>query len=390
MILPTTVAITIISLFCLQALLFILLLLFKKPCTQANVLLSLLLGFFALTAFNLASFYVLVLLGYIQIIPYFQLELLFGLGPSLYLYTKSVTNPCYKISRLEYLHFLPVLLEFIYYRTSWYRNGTISFTESNRNTLNWIFIVEQWSGTITASIYIAGSLILLYNYHVWVNNNYANLHRKTLKWLMKPVIAYASFWVLWHIIRLADLYIYSDAYRGFYFYPMFIILSAITCWIGYKGYVNTQIEAVGFLASGKLHTKSSTPFLASPSVTGQLIRDVMEKDKLYLDMDLNMDSFSNKLGLNPKQVSKVINSELNMNFHEFVNQYRVLEFMDRLKQPSHQKFNIWGHALESGFASKSTFNHIFKKYSKLTPKAYYQQIRGEIRDKVSEKMISDD
>lgn len=287
------------------------------------------------------------------------------------------------------MHFLPVLLEFIYYRTPWYRTAAISFVQKSHIVLNRIFITEQWSGTITATIYILCTLKLLANYYVWVKNNYSNLHQKTLKWLIKPVIAYASFWILWHIIRLVDLFLYADALRDYYFYPMFIILSAITCWIGFKGYIKTQIDAIGFTGSRKSQYSFLTP-LTSPSSTVTIIKDAMEKEKLYLDIDLSMDSFSNKLGLNPKLISKAINSELQQNFHEFVNQYRVLEFMDRLKQPGHEKFNIWGHALESGFASKSTFNHIFKKYSKLTPKAYYRQIRNEVHDKMSEKMISDD
>lgn len=389
MIIPVAVAVTIISLFCLQAILFSTLLLIKRPRTQANVLLSTVLSFFALTAFNLALFYILVLTGHTEIVPYVQLELLFGLGPSLYLYAKSVTDPGYKMTKLACVHFLPVVLEFIYYRTSFYRSGTISFTEHPHNISNLVFVVEQWSGTISATIYIVCSLKLLFDYHVWVKNNYANLHKRTLKWLMKPVIAYAAFWILWHIIRLADLFIYADAYRDFYFYPMFIILSAITCWIGFKGYIKTQIDVVGFISSNKTKNELLTRNLNLPSATGRLIKDAMEREKLYLDMDLNMIAFSDKVGLNPKLVSKVINSELNMNFHEFVNQYRVLEFMDRLKQPGHEKLTIWGHALESGFASKSTFNHIFKKYSKLTPKTYYQQIRLEIGYKMSEKMISD-
>ena len=78
-----------------------------------------------------------------------------------------------------------------------------------------------------------------------------------------------------------------------------------------------------------------------------------------------------------------------MNFHEFVNQYRVVEFIERLKRPDHNRFTIWGHALESGFASKSTFNHIFKKYTGLTPKEYYNRIRIEYNN-MSEKMIPDE
>jgi AraC-like DNA-binding protein len=387
---PSSIAVTIISVFCLQAIVFATLLISKRPHTQANVLLSMVLCFFAFTAFNLASFYMLVLLDHINWIPYVQLELLFGLGPSLYLYTKSVADPSYKIKKWDYLHFLPVALEFIYYRTYYYRIGTISFTQYPLILSNWIFIMEQWAGTVTASIYIIGSIKLLSDYHAWAKNNYANLNKKTLKWLMNPVIAYSSFWLLWHVIRFADLFIYADAYRDYYFYPMFIILSVITCWIGFKGYVKTQIDAVGFITARKRKQATLSLALNPPSATGQLIKDKMEKDKLYLDIDLSLESFSGTLNLNPKLVSKIINSELNVNFHEFVNQYRVLEFMERLKQPGHGKLTMWGHALESGFASKSTFNHIFKKYSKLTPKVYYQQIGNELPKMLSEKMISDD
>jgi AraC-like DNA-binding protein len=389
MIIPASVAVTIISLFCLQGIIFATLLIFKKTRTQADILLSLVLFFFVFTAFNLALFYLLVLSDQISWIPYLQLELLFGLGPSLYLYTKSVADPSFRISKWRYLHFLPVVLEFCYYRTPFYRSGTISFTEHPHNLANWVFIFEQWAGTISASIYIIGSVKLLSDYHSWAKNNFSNLNGKTLKWLMNPVIAYASFWLLWHVIRLIDLFIYNDVYRDYYFYPMFIVLSAITCWIGFKGYVKTQIDSVGFITARKPQRTALNLNSNTPSATGQVIKEKMAKDKLYLDIDLSLESFSKAVGLNPKLVSKTINSEFNINFLEFVNQYRVSEFMDRLKKPGHEKLTIWGHAMESGFASKSTFNYIFKKYNKLTPKGYYQQIGNKNPEMMSENLISD-
>jgi AraC-like DNA-binding protein len=389
MIISASVAITVISIFCLQAIIFAILLIFKNPRTQANILLCIVLCFFALAAFNLALFYLLVLLDHVNWIPYLQLELLFGLGPSLYLYTKSVADPGYKIRKWRYLHFLPVVLEFLYYRTSLYRSGATSFTEYPHSLSNWVFIFEQWAGTISASIYVIGSVKLLSDYHSWAKKNFSNLNGKTLKWLMNPVIAYASFWLLWHVIRLADLFIYADSYRDYYFYPMFIILSAITCWIGFKGYIKTQIDAVGFITGRKPQRATLNLDSNTPSATGQIIKDKMAKDKLYLDIDLSLESFSKTVGLNPKLVSKTINSEFNINFLEFVNQYRVFEFMERLKKPGHEKLTIWGHALESGFASKSTFNHIFKKYKKLTPKGYYKQIGNKNPEMMSENLISD-
>src|SRR4028118_1655916 len=47
-------------------------------------------------------------------------ELLFGLGPSLYLYARSVTDPHYKLTLRAWLHYLPVLTELVYYMTHSY------------------------------------------------------------------------------------------------------------------------------------------------------------------------------------------------------------------------------------------------------------------------------
>jgi AraC-like DNA-binding protein len=370
-----SVTITLISIFSLQTTIFIYHLISKKPHRQSSVLLCLVLFFFGTTAFNLALFYLLVFFNHINWIPYLQLELLFGLGPSLYLYTKSVADPGYKVHKWQYLHFLPVTLEFLYYRTSFFRSGAINLTDYPHGLANWSFIIEQWGGTVTTSAYIIASIKLLTEYQSWVRNNYANLNGKTLEWLIKPVIAYASFWFLWHIIRLVDLIIYSDAYREYYFFPMFITLAAITCWIAFTGYMRKQTDAVGFTTN----RKSKHPLINRgsdiPSAAAQLIRDKMGSEKFYLDLDLSLQSFSKAIGLNPKLVSKTINTEFNVNFLEFVNQYRVSEFMWRLKRPGHEKLTLWAHALESGFASKSTFNYVFKKHNKLTPKAYYQQNR---------------
>jgi AraC-like DNA-binding protein len=384
------VAFSIIALLSLQAFLLSILLFFKEGNKQTNTLLALTLIFYGLAAFNVALFYILAWYDLIDIIPYLQIELLFGLGPSLYLYTKSVTDPSFKMSKWDFLHFVPVLIEFIYYRTSFYRMGAISLSEYPQSIYNSIFIVEQWTGTIITSVYIILSVRLLVNFHKWVKNNYSNLNNKMLIWLVNLVMAYALFWFIWHIIRLGDMFIYADAYRNVYFYPMFILLSAITCWIGFKGYVKSQIDAVGFsqVDKGILLTKTQKQNLSTDII--DKITEAMEKDKLYLDPNFNMSVFSIKLELNSRLISKAINTELKINFLEFVNRYRVEEFKKRLKSPYHHKYTLLGHAFESGFASKSTFNHIFKKHTLTTPKKYYASIHDYYQKIKSEKVNSDE
>lgn len=367
------IIITIISVFCLQAFLLTLLLLLKKENRQANRLLALVLLFFGLAALNVALFYFLVLFDNTELIPYLKLELLFGLGPSLYLYTKSVTDPNYKIYKWEYLHFLAVFFEFIYYRTSWYKAGILGILETPQNWYNYIFLAVQWIGITVTSVYITLSILLLFGYRKWIKNNYSNLDQKKLSWFTKPVISYALFWFLWIFIRLVDVFIYSENYRSVYFYSMFIILSLITCWIGFQGYIRSRVAIVGFSKKEKTKQKTSTSYA---KIAIELKR-IMEKKRLYLDPDLSMKSFSEQTEFSTKQISRAINMELNLNFHQFINEYRVDEFKKRIQNDQKSNLTLLGHAYESGFASKSTFNHIFKKYTKVTPKQYYQYIHNE-------------
>jgi AraC-like DNA-binding protein len=349
------------------------LLILKGRKKQSYFLLALVLIFFGLTEGNSALLFGLYINDLSEFIPYLRLELIYGLGPSLYLYSKSVTNPEYKIQKWEYLHFLPVLFEFIYYRTSFYRLGVINFPANPQNIYESFFLLEQWIGAIFATFYMVLAIKVLFDYKKWLNNNFSNLQNKTLQWLNKPVIAFVSFWILWFTLKLGDLYFFSGAYTYYYSYPMFILLSVITIWIGFQGYSKTQIDATGFLVTRNSDHDRMNIDQDYSEIISQ-IKEKLEKDKLYLDQDLNITTFSNKINISSKLVSRAVNTELNINFHKFINQYRVNEFKKRLAAENSNNLTLLAHALDSGFSSKSTFNDIFKKLTKLTPKEYYSQI----------------
>ena len=120
---PNPILTTLIFVFALQAIVLSVLLVIKRPRTQSNFFLALLVFFFALMALNIALVNVMSAYGVFDLFRYVQLELLFGIGPALYFYTKSITDSEFKFSRKDFLHFVPVLLEFIFYRTPFYRLG---------------------------------------------------------------------------------------------------------------------------------------------------------------------------------------------------------------------------------------------------------------------------
>jgi AraC-like DNA-binding protein len=376
---PNPIAATIILIFGLQALVLSVLLLLKRPIRQSNFLLALVLFFFALISVNIGMANFLFSYDLFHVFRYVQLELLFGFGPALYLFTKSITDPDYRISPKEYIHFLPVVLEFIFYRTEIYRLGSNGLYQTPVHPFTIVYLVEQWLGTASISVYVLLSVRVLIKYRQWIKSKYSNLKNKSLGWLRIPVFIYSGYWIVWLILIKIDLHVFQNAFRDFYFLPTNIGLSIITSWIGFIGYIKSQTEVSGFLK-----TTLKTETIPSNPEEVKLITDLMNTQKPYLNPDLDLLKLSEIAKLNPKITSRIINHDLHMNFYEFVNKHRVEEFKQRLQQSNCDQLSLLGHAFECGFNSKSTFNHIFKKYTQQTPREYYLKFKNESEQKHSD------
>jgi len=376
---PNPVLTTIIFVFALQAIALSVLLLIKRPRPQANLFLALVVFFFALMAGNIALINVLKARDLFHVFRYFQLELLYGIGPALYFYTKSITDREFKFSKKDFIHFIPVVLEFLFYRTTFYRLGADGMYQSPPHPYTSIYLGEQWLGILSVTVYTLLSLRVLFLYQVWLKQQYSNLEKRSLDWLKIPVIIYAAFWIGWNLLTEIDRFVFDGTLREVYFLPAFVGLAVVTYWIGFKGYLRSQSDVSGYSQSKpKKDEAERQPELAKKIAT------LMETQQPFLDPDLDLSGLSRLLDSNPRQVSHTINRSFSKNFYEFVNQYRVDAFKERIQEPGGEKLTLLGHAFECGFNSKSTFNDVFKKTTGLTPSAYAKQVK-----KRSEKKHSD-
>ena len=94
----------------------------------------------------------------------------------------------------------------------------------------------------------------------------------------------------------------------------------------------------------------------------------MENEKPYLNAKLTLNELSQRLEMSSNNMSQLINQYEQVNFYDFVNKYRVEEFISRAQ--SNSSFSILAHALDSGFNSKSSFNTVFKKLKSETPSQF--------------------
>ena len=104
------------------------------------------------------------------------------------------------------------------------------------------------------------------------------------------------------------------------------------------------------------------------------LKNAMEADKAYLDPSLNLPELAQQINSNVHMLSRAINEGFDKNFRDFVNYYRVMDFIDRAKQGDYKNQTFLGIALDVGFNSKSSFNRSFKKITGKSPRDYFNTV----------------
>jgi AraC-like DNA-binding protein len=100
------------------------------------------------------------------------------------------------------------------------------------------------------------------------------------------------------------------------------------------------------------------------------LEKVMKEEQPYLNKNLSLNLLADKLNSRTHIVSYVLNTHYNVNFYNYINNFRIDYCKALLKNPKKQHLSMEGIALEGGFGSKSTFNTLFKKQSGMTPTQY--------------------
>ena len=125
---------------------------------------------------------------------------------------------------------------------------------------------------------------------------------------------------------------------------------------------HTNVSATDSL--GKAEETES--LIKTESLLSRNLKDLMEREKLYLNEKLSGNEMAETLGISRHQLSEVLNNELETNFYNFINHYRVEACKQKMANPKFGHYTLLAVALECGFNSKTTFNTVFKKETGMT------------------------
>jgi AraC-like DNA-binding protein len=327
----------------------------------------------------------------------------FAYGPLIYFYVKSLTVPQREPKRLRFFaHFLPVAIFAIYLipfylldvdpkARNWY------FSHSHlRNFFMGIHPIEV-VGIIQLTGYLVLALRLLERHSKYIRQNFSSLENISLSWLRTVVVV--GMLVVCLYAFLAGFSQFFGVYeKTAYLYHLFV--AVVIYVMAYKGIrqprifadadaprpaeENAHLPAESLMSEVSLpqmqpseqekdrvdkYKKSALTVDQSEKILARLTT-LMEEEKPHLEMELTLPMLSKMLDVSPHHLSQVINENLEKNFFDFVNEYRVEEARKALVSPGSDRLSILGIAMDAGFNSKSAFYSAFNRHTGMTPSQY--------------------
>lgn len=135
----------------------------------------------------------------------------------------------------------------------------------------------------------------------------------------------------------------------------------------------------GFLLyKRRLTTKeqASKRVVIDPEIADEVTKKVaylFDVEKVYRNEDISLRSLSEELSIPSYQLSWILNERMNITFSVLVNTYRVEEVKKRLASLQDKEKTILNIAFDAGFNTKTSFNRVFKKFTRMTPSQYRER-----------------
>lgn len=289
-------------------------------------------------------------------------------NPCMYLYVNSLTRPQFKLRPIQLLHLLPfVFFESYTYSIQEPFSLDTFFLHDNYYLFRLIFAA---STGLSWCIYIPLSLTSVNRHRMNLKNEWSNIEKnENLSWLLALAVFYVVFCIFAVIITIIAYFDHLNPLTPhIYNYVTLLLMVFILSFYGLR----QQVPTKQILSEQEVRTpsyKNSSLSEETKQIIQQKIVFLFEQENVYLSPELSMDTLSDHLKIPKYQITEVLNTNIGMNFFQYVNFYRVEAVKKMLTDPKN-KFSVEAIGYECGFSSKSSFYTVFKSMTGKTPVSY--------------------
>lgn len=284
--------------------------------------------------------------------------------PLMFFMAWAITERDFKLSKKAFLHFIPFALMLLA-NLPFYALDGIEKINMVRG------FMEKVPSYVSFDFYFTLSFFLYIGLYIFLSIKKLNqfrshsLNSPIVNWYRKLLLIYSVFLFL-HLS-----YFVIQPLGNFNFDLINQVSMLVMAFI---------IQAIAFMLIDRsaLTSKTSVPDfgdLELLKLDEKRILNALEEDKLYLDDELNLNTFSEKISLPPKYVSQIINHKFNSSFKRLINQYRINEAKQLMEASGEEKIKLIDVGFQSGFNNKVSFYRSFREFENLSPSEYLEKIR---------------
>ena len=313
-------------------------------------------------------------------VPFMQVLLI---GPVVYFYTKSLLNDSFKLSKKDWIHFVPSILYLIYSLIVFITDKLILdefyfYADGRDKDLKTWY---QLLGLASISYYLILSLKRYLSYKKLIFDIVSYADSILFRWIQNFLLAFLT------LIIIRVIFFFSNPQwiefgSQFWYY---ILFSLIIFYISVNGYANAVKISVYNGKNSKTidvfskvdeeqKTTQENPLEKDLEKWKEKILTLILEEKVYENPRLTLSEVAETLETTTKNISSTINVGFQMNFNDFINHYRIEAVKEKMNSGEHHTTTLLGIAFDCGFNSKATFNRAFKKSILLSPKDYLDKI----------------
>lgn len=289
----------------------------------------------------------------------------YWIGPALFFYVKTLTVPNFRLNKTHFWHFSPIVLNYLHsvYHVLPIRGNPFPMFHHVSELL-------ESGAVVSILIYMWISHRNISHFQKRLLHNVSNIDLINLGWIKMIIWVVSGMFGFILIYLIVSTTAFGKESMGLWNAQKEILLigySIVLYWVSISGYKQSPVAAI-------IEMDSTNEILPKKEVTKiQLLDENMKHNHLYRNPELSLELLSKTTGIPPRTISNLINNHLNLNFYQFVNDYRIEEVKTRLVDPKFSHWKILNIAMDAGFNSKASFNRIFKHATGVSPKVYKEK-----------------
>lgn len=291
--------------------------------------------------------------------------ILFLTGPFIYLFTRSLLRLAPLPPKRLYPHFIPATIHVFVVNSflGLHIKGILHYLTIRQVFMGFNGI--ELASMVSFGIYTAVSLHLYYRYRAEFYDKYAApLVGRFLRTFFMVCFVLLGFWLAGFLFKVIKGHHDYNVYTLFW-----VMVVASIYFLAYKIWSTPAVLELPSVLNEEEEDPTTTDPI--PEATIQSLLDYMEDEKSFLNPEIKIGDLAEALDITKHYLSRVINQGCNKNFFDFINGYRVQEFIQLRKNERFKHMNTLELAYQSGFNSKSAFNRAFLKETGHNPRTYF-------------------